>query len=298
LLHSAQLARQQRLDVLAMHLRPSRLPRICDVGANPIYGTTIYKPLLQRRLCEVYGFEPEPEAYRQCCERASDLETYFPVAVGAPGRRTFNVHKLSCLSSLFRISQKALRELGYPANWAKPSFISQIEIEAVALDDVPDLPPLDLMKADVEGAELEIILSGRQKLSTAVAIVAEVNFFQFYEGAPMFADVDRAMGDLGYRLHRFIGWNRFLVPSASMWAPGLSGNQVINADAAYIRQGDYATLFNDDQIAFTALAADVMFDSPDLTLRCLDILYDRGAVTRQALEHYSAALQGTFGQLR
>ena len=47
-------------DPLAELIRPRRLTAVVDIGANPLNsdGAPPYKPLLDRRLCTITGFEP------------------------------------------------------------------------------------------------------------------------------------------------------------------------------------------------------------------------------------------------
>ena len=55
-----EASRPARDDMLLVLLSPQRLTAVVDVGANPIDGETPYKSLLERRLCTVVGFEPQP----------------------------------------------------------------------------------------------------------------------------------------------------------------------------------------------------------------------------------------------
>ena len=71
-------------DVLRTILQPSRPTVIVDIGANPIDGEPPYKAMLEAGLCEVIGFEPQPEALARLREAATAKETYLPyVAAGA-----------------------------------------------------------------------------------------------------------------------------------------------------------------------------------------------------------------------
>jgi hypothetical protein len=49
-------------DPLSELLRTHRPTAIVDIGANPIDGDPPYKPMLQKGLCRVTGFEPQPDA--------------------------------------------------------------------------------------------------------------------------------------------------------------------------------------------------------------------------------------------
>ncbi len=63
-------------------LRPDRITTVVDIGANPIDGNPPYKPMLQKRLCRLIGFEPQIKALAELNSRKSDLELYLSYAVG------------------------------------------------------------------------------------------------------------------------------------------------------------------------------------------------------------------------
>ena len=46
-------------DFLSDLLGPARLTSVVDIGANPVDGDPPYKPMLEKRLCRVTGFEPQ-----------------------------------------------------------------------------------------------------------------------------------------------------------------------------------------------------------------------------------------------
>ena len=50
------------MDTLSAILRPARLTRVVDVGANPIDGDPPYKAMLEAGLCMFTGFEPQLHA--------------------------------------------------------------------------------------------------------------------------------------------------------------------------------------------------------------------------------------------
>lgn len=52
-----------------------------------------------------------------------------------------------------------------------------------------DLPPPDLIKIDVQGAELDVIAGGTQAIDRCDALIAELSFANYNKGAPLVADV-------------------------------------------------------------------------------------------------------------
>ena len=69
-------------DGLIDLVRPDRLTSVVDIGANPIDGDAPYKEMLQRRICRLVGFDPQPDALTRLNAAKSDLETYLPYAIG------------------------------------------------------------------------------------------------------------------------------------------------------------------------------------------------------------------------
>src|SRR6266571_2114563 len=69
-------------DALVDLVRPDRLTSVVDIGANPIDGDPPYKAMLQRRICRLIGFDPQPDALTRLNACKTDLETYLPYAVG------------------------------------------------------------------------------------------------------------------------------------------------------------------------------------------------------------------------
>lgn len=64
----------------------------------------------------------------------------------------------------------------------------------------------DLLKADVQGFELEILRGGPRVLAKAQYVLLEVLFRQLYDGAPLAHEVIAAMGDWGFRIYDFCAY--------------------------------------------------------------------------------------------
>jgi FkbM family methyltransferase len=61
------------------------------------------------------------------------------------------------------------------------------------------LPPADLIKIDVQGAELDVVAGGAQALAHAQALIAELSFVSYNKGAPLIADAMPALAQHGFR---------------------------------------------------------------------------------------------------
>jgi FkbM family methyltransferase len=117
------------------------------------------------------------------------------------GHATFNVHDGNLTgSSLFKESRGKEAD-GY-----------EISVPLVRIDDIvreKQLPGPYLIKADVQGAELDALEGGQQVLSGTDVVILEVSLFKFMKGAPQFYDVVVYMKKHGFAVYDIIpGWNR------------------------------------------------------------------------------------------
>ena len=91
----------------------------------------------------------------------------------------------------------------------------------------------DVLKLDVEGAELDVLRGGDEVLAQALALEVEVELNPLFEGQPLFADIDAHLRERGWALQglRRTSWRRGarLDPAESA-----DGGQIVAADALYL----------------------------------------------------------------
>ena len=141
-------------DELLSLLSPARLTHVVDVGANPIDGAPPYKQMLSQGLCTVTGFEPQEQALAALNERKGPLETYLPHALGSGGQATLNICQYSGWTSLLQPSAAALAV--FPQFQANAKVVAQMPVFTHKLDDIHEVRPFDLLKIDVQGAEMAV----------------------------------------------------------------------------------------------------------------------------------------------
>jgi FkbM family methyltransferase len=285
----AEFADPGRSARLVRLLAPERKTRIVDIGANPINDNP-YAGLLAIGACEVWGFEPQKDAYDQLVARDAPDEHYFNAAVGKGGKASLNICASSGTTSLLQPNRDALDFIG---GWHKYfEVVATEEIKTRRLDDFKDIPAFDLLKIDVQGAEVEIFKSGKAKLREALAVVTEVAAIPLYRDQPLLGHQMLALGELGYHLHKFLFFKD--IPLRSDYLEGLRPrrmrSQLVDGDAVFIRDMLHVSAMQTETLKHLAILADTVFESFDLALYCLEFLVERGAIAAPDVAGYVAAL--------
>lgn len=277
-----------RARFLLEALAPEHKMVLCDVGANPA-NTPDYLPFQELGGCHVYGFEPGEKAFAKLQRLNPPNATYFNLAIGRPGKASFHAYPIGTLASTFRFHEPSVRYLG-KENWLKGTAETH-EIELVGLDEVEGLPPIDVLKMDLQGGELAVLETGREKLARAVAVIPEVRFYRMYEDEPLWAELDQELRAQGFVLHKLLFAKSLALPSSvsGQMGPAMR-SQLLDGDAVYIRSLEAPDEVSTEELKQLALAADAIFQSFDLAAMCLDLLAARGAVAPETTRRYAALL--------
>lgn len=88
----------------------------------------------------------------------------------------------------------------------------QVTVPVVTVDEVVRSKRVEgpfLLKADVQGAELDVLDGSQKTLASTEVVMLEVSLFGFMKGAPQFGDVVAYMKGCGFVAWDIIlGWNR------------------------------------------------------------------------------------------
>jgi FkbM family methyltransferase len=171
--------------------------RIFDVGAR---GGLHERWNGLEAFVEMVGFEPDQEECERLNQGSADHERYLPHAVGAHrGTVRFHVAAWPVASSIYPPDPAFLERF---ENGEMLQTVGIREIETTTLDDVCKERGIwpDLLKLDVEGAELDALHGGPRAAAGALAIDVEVAFAPLRPQAPSFGDVDAWIQGLGFSL--------------------------------------------------------------------------------------------------
>jgi len=236
-------------------------------------------------LCTVTGFEPQEAAWHELIQRKGPLETYLPQALGAGGLATLNVCQYSGWTSLLRPNSAALNV--FPQFQPNAKVIEQIQVHTHKLDDISEVRPFDLLKIDVQGAEMDVFHGATQHLKNAVAIQTEISFIALYDNQPTFGQVDMYLRELGFVPHGFVDIKRWpIAPLQFHGAAQQSVHQLLEADMVYVKDFVNPDGMSDEQLKQLSLIMHHCYQSHDLSARCIQCLVDRGTLPSESLQRY------------
>jgi hypothetical protein len=192
------------------------------------------------------------------------------------------------MTSLFEPNFAVLDWFNSFSAWSEVK--QKVPVQTHRLDDLPQVAAIDMLKIDVQGAELLVFKGAEEKLKRAVAVHTEVCFLHLYKNQPLFGEVDLALRGLGLIPHHVHHINRrTILPAYSEAAPNSALNQVLFADIIYVRDFTKAELMDDEQLKHLALVAHHCYQSHDLVIHCLFRLIQRNAIASNAVDLFIAS---------
>lgn len=245
---------------------------VVDVGAR---DAGPHSPWTALPNVMTYGFDPDRAEVDRLNADATNA-AYFPYAVSERvGQRIFHDNNAPGGGS-FYLQNRAVTDRWKFENVdgqkrdARDYFfpIGARDLDVIPLDwwaDGHGIASVDLLKLNIQGAELDALRGGEKLLSTASAVFLEVSFVESYIGRPMFADVDTYMRAAGFEFFDLLMLHpvgRAASPYTAVHARAKCPGQLIEAHALYLRPLDRASLklaciaeaFGQVEYAFEVLA--------------------------------------------
>lgn len=251
----------------------SRLPRIkiVDVGAMAV-GQDPYQRLVEAVACEIVGFEPNEVECERLNAGAGARRAYLPYVVGDGAAGTFYQCAAPMCSSL--LEPNAALAAKFSGLSEMLSVVDASPVTTRRLDDIPEARGADLLKLDVQGAELMVLEGGTTLLQDLLVLHTEAEFVPLYRNQPVFSDIDRWLRNRGFVLHKIVGVaSRPFHPMMSVVPEGdplLS--QLLWCDVVYVRDFMQLERLSPDQLAKLAAIMHENYGSYDFVAAVLKAL--------------------------
>ena len=251
--------------------------RILEIGARPMtrHKEPFYQFIDIFPGSQIIAFEVDKEICHQLNKKAQLGVTYYPVALGRTEQKClfYETYHPMC-SSLYKPNEKMLNMY----NDLEVSLLKSISsVETLSLDFFirkNNIGPIDFIKIDIQGAELDVFWGGVNTLKEVVAIVSEVEFVPLYLNQPLFGDVCAFLTAKGLMFHKFLDLagrtlKPFVIGEKSDFA-----TQHMWSDAVFIRDIDILTELAPSKLLKMGLLS-YIYGSPDVTYQCFKIYDDK-----------------------
>ena len=172
-------------DAANLYLKcASRTPAVVIDGGS-CQGTMIslFNTLLPKST--IHGFEANPKLFSNLVRRFSaskNIILHNDILSDVVGTAKFNVSDYFPSSSIFEPTDWLIRICG---DMVKVKEV--IDVPSVTLDSV--LTHADVMKLDVQGAELKVLQGATKLLKTMKVVILEVLFVDYYKDQTLFSDL-------------------------------------------------------------------------------------------------------------
>lgn len=152
-----------------------------------------------------------PESAVLCVEPRDDCQPRLRAAVASLPRATIEQTLLGATDGVVELHEHA-DQSSILNNSSNREFGQAVRRPMTTLDAVirkHGLPWPDLVKLDLQGAELLCLQGAAESLSHAEVVILEVSFIPFYAGNPLVGDVIPFMADHDFRCYDIAGlWRR------------------------------------------------------------------------------------------
>ncbi len=262
---------------------------VLEIGAAPLDGA----PEPFHQLVQLFpgsrvnAFEVDSEQCRILNNKAANGFVYHAVALGRKEEdRPFYMTQHPVCASLYKPNDGFI---GRYNNMEIASLKSTSTIRTVSLDyfsSKNNLGPVDFIKIDVQGAELDVFEGGVSTLNNVIAIVCEVEFVPQYENQPLFGDVCGFLAGQGLTFHKFLRIGGRTLKPIVLNNDRNFATQHIWADAIFLRYPLNSDALSPDQLLKLAILA-FLYGSLDVTINCF-MEYDnrRGTkITQEIFGH-------------
>ena len=273
---------------------PTSLPQVTvlDVGAGA-EGDDRYASLVEMGLAQVVGFEGDARRSQEADLQRGGAYRGLPYFLGTGKPATFHTTRYAGCSSLYEPDPAIIDLFTGMGSFAGGNFevLDRRAVETVRLDDVAECPPPDLLKVDVQGAELDVLSNGTRMLSHALVVEIETEFLPLYRGQPLFGDVQLFMREQGFMLHKLIDLcGRCFQPVVMNNNGSVPMSQLLWADAVFVRDFDKLFAADNQSLLKASLILHEAYRSCDLVRRLMTTLDARQGTNWTA--RYGEAMRG------
>ena len=182
----------------------SKNPVIIEAGTFDGTDTVELATLLPN--AKIFTFEPVPELFDKSFHRVSAFSniTIYNLALSdTVGKAIMHLSEFNHNRGVVSASSSLLAPTGHLIYAPMISFDRKIEVSTTTIDDWArehNISTIDLLKLDIQGNELNVLMASPHALSTVKAILTEVEFAEAYKDQYLFEDIKKWLEGQGFVL--------------------------------------------------------------------------------------------------
>ena len=259
---------------------------IIDVGAAAIAETPIYKKIIDIGLANLNAFEgDERQSDKLRNEYGENIKLFTEFLFDGSTQKLYLASPESGMTSLLKPNEKSLNFFNGFSKFGKIEKIKDVKTEK--LNNIVDLPLIDLAKMDIQGSELTVLKNGLEKLKNCLAIQLEVPFVCLYENQPSLGEIDVWMRSNGYIPHCFLEIKKWsITPTVFNNDIRFPGNQLLESDVIYIRDPFKLELLDSEQLKKLIIISHYCFKSVDFAVYLILELEKRNILPKDSFKQY------------
>lgn len=190
----------RRLDLIAKFLPND--PVIFEAGGH--YGEDTIRFATRWPMGTILTFEPNPHAFEKLLETTKGVPNVHSYNLAVNNYNGTDILHVCYGTEGDNPVFEGASSLLEPIEWMEKHYQGpSIEVPCVILEDwceTNHFDHIDFMWLDLEGLELQILESSPRVLSKVKVIYTETNFLEFRKGMTQFKDLEKFLGNSGFRL--------------------------------------------------------------------------------------------------
>lgn len=199
---------------------------------------------------KIYAFEPDVEECIKINEKNKNKNIkYIPIALAEKsGIQNMFINKLGDASGFYQTNFRYVNKFQMGINLETQKVIQVETRNLIEVCKIYEIPSIDIIKLDVEGAELDILKGAGDLISEFSAVISEVRMTDKLNGSPPFNYLMEYMNTKNFDLYDLdiYRYSRKILPAPFLYdfrdgsgelvpGPTISG-QVLSGDALFFNE--------------------------------------------------------------
>ncbi len=192
-------------DAIIQQFFKTNTPTILDVGAHK--GESITRFTTAFPNCKIVAAEANPILADALSANYGQRATIINKAVSAiEGTVDFYVNEQTQTSSLVPVNHESRDSITiqHEGITGLGAVNTRIQVESTTIDAIVlthKITSIDLLKIDVQGAELSVLQGASRSLAITSVIELELSLFDFYESSTTFREIEEILHPAGFCLY-------------------------------------------------------------------------------------------------